>query len=284
MTRCLFVSDLHGRPDRYEKLLAAAEAERPGAVFLGGDLLPLGALSPSGSDFLLEWLAPRLEALRLRLGPEYPRVLAMFGNDDPRAEEESLVRAGAALASSSTPTAGGRLGAHPVYGYACVPPTPFPLKDWERYDVSRFVDPGLRLAGGGGPLGGGARGRHEVGDDRGRPRGARRVAPTSRARSSSSTRRPTRRPSTVRRSTGSPWTTSPLDVHVGSIAIRRFIEARQPPADAARPRARVGAAHRLVAGPHRPRPSASPPPTTARSWPWSASTSDRPEAATRELL
>jgi hypothetical protein len=27
-------------------------------------------------------------------------------------------------------------------GLSFVPPTPFPLKDWERYDVSRFVDPG----------------------------------------------------------------------------------------------------------------------------------------------
>ena len=29
-----------------------------------------------------------------------------------------------------------------VHGYAFVPPTPFLFKDWERYDVSRFVDPG----------------------------------------------------------------------------------------------------------------------------------------------
>jgi hypothetical protein len=29
-----------------------------------------------------------------------------------------------------------------IFGYACVPPTPFLLKDWERYDVSRYVDPG----------------------------------------------------------------------------------------------------------------------------------------------
>ena len=168
VTRCLFVSDLHGRPDRYEKLLAAVEAERPGAVFLGGDLLPLGALSPSGGDFLLEWLGPRLEALRSRLGPQYPRVLAVFGNDDPRAEEESLAELerrgllehahGRRIASAGVP----------VYGYACVPPTPFTLKDWERYDVSRFVDPGCVVAGGGVPLGGGARGRHAGG---GRSRG-----------------------------------------------------------------------------------------------------------------
>jgi len=30
-----------------------------------------------------------------------------------------------------------------VYGYSCVPPTPFALKDWQRYDVSHFVDPGV---------------------------------------------------------------------------------------------------------------------------------------------
>ena len=29
-----------------------------------------------------------------------------------------------------------------VYGYSFIPPTPFQLKDWERYDVSRYVDPG----------------------------------------------------------------------------------------------------------------------------------------------
>jgi Icc-related predicted phosphoesterase len=28
-----------------------------------------------------------------------------------------------------------------IYGYAYVPPTPFRLKDWERYDVSRYADP-----------------------------------------------------------------------------------------------------------------------------------------------
>ena len=142
MTRCLFVSDLHGRPDRYEKLLAAVAAERPGAVFLGGDLLPFGALSPSGGDFLLDWLAPRLETLRSRLGPEYPRVFAVFGNDDPRAEEESLAELERRCLLEHAHGRRIALGPHPVYGYACVPPTPFVLKDWERYDVSRFVDPG----------------------------------------------------------------------------------------------------------------------------------------------
>ena len=29
-----------------------------------------------------------------------------------------------------------------IYGYSYIPPTPFMLKDWEKYDVSRFVDLG----------------------------------------------------------------------------------------------------------------------------------------------
>ncbi len=29
-----------------------------------------------------------------------------------------------------------------IYGYNYVPPTPFQLKDWEKYDVSRYTDPG----------------------------------------------------------------------------------------------------------------------------------------------
>ena len=33
-------------------------------------------------------------------------------------------------------------GSYSVFGYAYVPPTPFLNKDWERYDISRFVDPG----------------------------------------------------------------------------------------------------------------------------------------------
>ena len=39
---CFFVSDLHGRRDRYRKLFREIEAKPPAAVFLGGDLFPSG--------------------------------------------------------------------------------------------------------------------------------------------------------------------------------------------------------------------------------------------------
>ena len=114
-----------------------------------------------------------------------------------------------------------------VYGYACVPPTPFRLKDWERYDVSRYVDPGC-------------------------------VSPEEGHRSVAAPEEDVRWGTIAddleRLAGGEPLSSAvllchappygslldraaldgrsvdhvPLDPHVGSIAVRRFIEARQP--------------------------------------------------------
>ena len=229
MTPCLFVSDLHGRFDRYETLLRVIEEEKPAAVFLGGDLLPMGALPlPGGAgDFVLDWLGPRLEALRERLGAAYPRVLAIFGNDDPRAEVNSLAeleRRGLGR------HAHGRcldVAGVSVYGYACVPPTPFMLKDWERYDVSRFADLGCVS-----------------------PEDGHRSVPVPEEEAKWGTiagdlealagtddlssavflfHAPPYRSALDRAALdGRTVDHAPVDLHVGSIAIRRFIESRQP--------------------------------------------------------
>ena len=146
MAASFFVSDMHGSTARYEKLFAAVARERPAGVFLGGDLLPHPmAAPPAGAgpgSFLDDELIPRLDALRRTLGAAYPPIFVIFGNDDPRADEESAL---AAEQRGLWSYAHGRKlpwRGVDVYGYACIPPSPFLLKDWERYDVSRFVDPG----------------------------------------------------------------------------------------------------------------------------------------------
>jgi Icc-related predicted phosphoesterase len=146
VTACFFVSDLHGRIDRYEELFRLLDAERPDALFLGGDFLPQGhranPAGRSGRDFVRGYLAPELDRLRRRMGESYPRIFVIMGNDDRRAEEPAVLeteRSGLWEYIHEKRTA---FGEFQVYGYACVPPTPFLLKDWERYDVSRYVDPG----------------------------------------------------------------------------------------------------------------------------------------------
>lgn len=154
MPSCLFASDLHGRSERFLKLFAAIEAERPGAVFLGGDLLPGGfglafgaaatAAGEGGEEagFLGGFLRPRLVALRQRLGQAYPVVFVILGNDDPRVEEEAVLEIEASGLWRYAHERRLEWNGLAIYGYSCVPPTPFQLKDWERYDVSRYVDPG----------------------------------------------------------------------------------------------------------------------------------------------
>ncbi|MDB4433274.1 metallophosphoesterase [bacterium] len=232
MCKCLFASDLHGEPERYLKLFQAIAQDNPTAVFLGGDLLPSGlllatTLGPEHRDFVRDFLATQFGQLRQSLASSYPKVFLILGNDDSRSEEAALRDVATAGIWEYIHERRVSLNDHDVYGYACVNPTPFLLKDWERYDVSRHVDPGC-------------------------------VPPEEGYRSVPITEHEARYVTIeqdLQRLTGDndlaralilfhapPYDTrldraaldgktvqhAPLDVHIGSIAIRRFIEDRQP--------------------------------------------------------
>jgi Icc-related predicted phosphoesterase len=147
MTTCFFVSDLHGHIERYQKLYCAVLEEKPAAVFLGGDLLPaeIGSFlsgTPRVGGFLREVMEAGFAELKEKLGGTYPQVFLILGNDDPRIEESEVIHGEARGLWEYVSNRNAALGEFLIRGYAYVPPTPFLLKDWERYDVSRFVDPG----------------------------------------------------------------------------------------------------------------------------------------------
>ncbi len=229
-SECIFVTDLHGSPHRYETLFRLLVTERPRALFMGGDLLPSGltALAQAGAGgFIEETLCTGFRRVRSELGDEAPEVFLILGNDDGRMDEEAI-RAGEE--EGLWHYIHGRrveFEGHPVYGYAYVPPTPFMLKDWERYDVSRFVDVGCISP---------EKGQRSV------------PMPPNEIRYETIA-------NDLERLTGEddleravmlfhtpPYQTAldraaldgkmvdnvPLDPHVGSIAVRRFIESQQP--------------------------------------------------------
>ncbi|MBN2044307.1 MAG: metallophosphoesterase, partial [Anaerolineales bacterium] len=145
MSQWFFVSDLHGFASRYQKLFQVILKEMPAVVLMGGDLLPHGISShgkKNRRDFIHAVLVDGFERLKAQLSQDYPQVFLILGNDDPRAEEARLTQAETQGLWEYLHARAVRCGAFTVYGYACIPPTPFLLKDWERYDVSRFVDPG----------------------------------------------------------------------------------------------------------------------------------------------
>jgi Icc-related predicted phosphoesterase len=140
-----FVSDLHGSLTRYHKLFQLILEEKPAVVLLGGDLLPAGYFYPQtqpGKDFICTVLQNGFAGLKEKLAASYPKVLLILGNDDPRSEEAELMEGEALGLWSYIHFRKVECADFVVYGYACVPPTPFMLKDWERYDISAFVDPG----------------------------------------------------------------------------------------------------------------------------------------------
>ena len=140
MAKCIFVSDLHGNLERYKKLFQIMISEKPGAVFIGGDLLPHAWTADQ--DFVGDYLAKELQDVRNQLAHAYCRIFVILGNDDGMLGEKAVKAAAASGLWEYAHNAEYALDRWSVYGYAFVPPTPFRLKDWERYDVSRYVDPG----------------------------------------------------------------------------------------------------------------------------------------------
>jgi uncharacterized protein len=227
---CFFATDLHGHTDRYDKLIGSIIRERPTAMFLGGDLLPrsgFSAIESERADFVHDYLVPTFTRTRDALGPDYPDIFLILGNDDPRCEEESFVAAASDGLWHYIHQQKFLLGAFPIYGLAYVPPTPFLLKDWERYDVSRYIPPGCISPEEGyrsvpTDESGIKWGTIEkdlaslVGED-----------PLDRAVFLLHTP-PCDTPMDRAALDGKIYEHVPMDVHVGSIAVSRFIDERQP--------------------------------------------------------
>lgn len=147
MTTCYFVSDLHGSSLRYEILFREIIRNKPSFVFLGGDLLPHIHRSAriDGKDipdFMRNYVIPGFKEVRRKMGCSYPEVFLIMGNDDHRIEESAFLEGEKVELWKYLNNSKFKFGPYTFYGYPFVPPTPFLLKDWEKYDVSRYVDPG----------------------------------------------------------------------------------------------------------------------------------------------
>jgi len=227
MTRCLFVSDLHGHVGRYDKLCGVVEADRPALVLVGGDLMPHAFRQGRYDDFLHDVVATRLRGLRNAMGSAYPEMFVILGNDDPRSAESAVLELERKGLWHYVHNQTFRTGDTLVVGYAFVPPTPFLNKDWEKYDVSRYVPPGSVSPEEGfrsvavEPLSI----RHStIEDDLGKLAAAEDL--TGAVVLFHTPPHETRLDRLA--ADGKMVDHVPLDLHVGSIAVRRFIERRQP--------------------------------------------------------
>jgi Icc-related predicted phosphoesterase len=221
---CCFTSDLHGHTGRYKRLLRFLAAEEPDALFLGGDLFAHYAIPECPFTQLL---LPHLR--ECHASPSRPlRCFVILGNDDAQVMESVILDADAEGILDYVHLRTRPLGDYFVSGCAFIPPTPFLLKDWERYDVSRYVDPGC------------------VSPEEGRRSVAiaqREIRHTTIATYLETLRANAPVARTLFLFHAPPYGSHldradlddkvfdhvPLDVHIGSIAIQRFIAEHQPP-------------------------------------------------------
>jgi len=227
-TKAFFVSDLHGRISWYDKLFEAIESEKPRLVFMGGDLFPHAMFSSAEyPDFIKDYLQPRFKSLKHSMKDQFPKIMLIMGNDDPKALEPDLIAGGHDQLWEYVHGKKTICSNHSVVGYSYVPPSPFQLKDWERYDVSRFVDPGCVSP---------EEGIHTVPTDEDILRYATIEKDLNQlfehedlAKTICLFHSPPYQTKLDRAALdGKMFDHAPLDVHVGSIAIKRFIEGRQP--------------------------------------------------------
>jgi len=224
---CLFVSDLHGDTKRYKKLFEIVRKETPDAVFLGGDLLPNnpGLIIDTGR-FISKSILTQIKRYH-KENKNKTRFFVILGNDDPRVYESYFEKADKKGLLSYIHYKTISFNDLYVTGYACIPPSPFLLKDWERYDVSRFVDVGAV------PPESGIRTTPILIDEI-------REGTIADDLEQLAKNAPVER--TIFLFHSPPYNSNldhadlhgkmidhaPVDTHIGSIAIRRFIESRQP--------------------------------------------------------
>ena len=219
-----FVSDLHGNIEKYNKLFKEIFSNPPSCVLFGGDLLPHRY---SKGNFILDFLAKELLDLKELLLDHFPKMLVILGNDDARLEEKNIYDISNSGLIEYIHGRKTKIFEYDVYGYCFTPPSPFLLKDWEKYDVSRYTDPGCIS-----------------------PEEGKRTVEVSIEEAKFSTIKKDLEELTLNNNLlnaiflfhAPPYKTNldraaldgkfidhlPLDVHVGRIAIKKFIEERQP--------------------------------------------------------
>ncbi len=223
----IFVSDIHGNIPRFQRLFQIIRKETPDAVFFGGDLLPLHLVKhETMEEFVQATIFSEMKKIRSDCDKKI-RFFVIMGNDDPRMYERFFIKADNADLLTYIHQRTISYKKMYVTGYSFVPPTPFQLKDWERYDVSRYVDVGA------------------VSPEQGKrtveiPFDEIKYSTIAEDLEKLSTQSPSEKTIYLFHSPpyhscldradlhGKKVDHAPMDVHVGSIAIQRFIKTHQP--------------------------------------------------------
>ena len=220
----IYATDIHGNERALRQLFNFSEELQADAIVFGGDILPMPAsvntFTSQQREFINGVLRPAIEDFKSRNSAE---IYLMLGNDDASgcAEDMQLLEHDGLARYIHMRIH--NFGDFFIYGYSFVPLTPFGIKDWDKFGIPEQVPPTLPFP----PFftrEGGSRPVDIIKDIR--PRGT--IEDDFKKILSETT------PSRTIYVTHTPPYNTALDIiydgsHVGSKAIRSFIDNAQPP-------------------------------------------------------
>ena len=134
--KVLFTSDLHGNERQYKKLIDHAIRISADFIIIGGDIAPKRLTVENFIEAQRDFIKNRLSELISRLKQELPnsKIFLMMGNDDCAANMDVLDNSKLYNVIHGIRTK--LTKEFDIVGYSYVPITPFGIKDWEKFDLS----------------------------------------------------------------------------------------------------------------------------------------------------
>ncbi len=133
----LYTADIHGNLVQYKKLVDCAIRMNVSAVIVGGDILPKNVPSEEFISGQKEFIEHILPEIFFPLKGKIP-VYLMMGNDDCSANLDLLKEKGKELYELIHNKRFSLNKDFDIVGYSFVPITPFGIKDWEKFDFSNI--------------------------------------------------------------------------------------------------------------------------------------------------
>jgi len=135
----LYTSDIHGNEIQYLKLVNYAIKIKANTIIVGGDIAPkrflYGGYIKGQREFLEDKLPKFLHLLKERLRDS--QLFLMMGNDDCSANLDVLEKESQGLYKLIHNKRRRLTEKFDIVGYSYVPITPFGIKDWEKFDLSK---------------------------------------------------------------------------------------------------------------------------------------------------
>ena len=131
--KAIFTADLHGRIDQYESLFETALEQEAQSVIIGGDIAETGSINPLKQELFLTSTLP--DIVKTFKNKSDAEIYLILGNDDVATNLDLLEAYNGNLWNHIH---GKRFSITPDYeiiGYPYIPISPFQVKDFEKFDV-----------------------------------------------------------------------------------------------------------------------------------------------------